>query len=803
MNARLGRWQLDRLEGEAPDAGPTADEVAGALPDVLVVDDDDKNLKAVAALLSEIPCRLVLARSGVEALKILMRQDVAVILLDVQMPGMDGLELAELVRSRVRSRRTPIIFLTAFSRTDAQLRRAYQLGAVDFLTKPIQPAEVLRDKVAWFVDSRRAAMLLEAERARAQAAEKREHERAVENAKRMGEAEALRSEMERQKQLLERLNLSNERLRALSSIANELLVQPTVEAIPRVFERLSSHLGLEVYLLHLAEPNGGLALRAHAGVSTSVLEQVQAMRDTVFSRTAARRAPIVVPDVAHASDPLPALRLMELSAAAVFPLLAAERLIGTLGFGTRRSAWFEPDELSALEIIADEVAMALDRERLIDELKRRADDLAQADRRKDQFLAMLAHELRNPLAPILNAVEILRRRELSPAAGRRALDAADRQVRHLARLVGDLVDVSRIRTGKVELRREPVDLARIVDDAVSAIEPLAREQRHELAVDLPLRSILVDADAVRLTQVVENLLHNAAKYTDAGGHIRLAVAEEEDGAVVIRVSDDGMGIAADLLPRVFDTFVQGEQPPHRGRGGLGLGLTLVKTLVELHGGTVSATSVGPGRGSTFEVRLPVSIRVAEADVPPPEADGGNGAHDGSAEDGSAAADGPARRANGGDGAARPLAVALAPATRLKVAVIEDNPDIRETLRELLRLRGHDVVEAEDGPGGVQLVIDRQPHVALVDIGLPGFDGYEVAARLRVAAGGTRLVALTGYGGEEDRTRAARAGFDAHLVKPVDFQDLTRVLDRLAGRNTAVAVGASLPEGAEGAAPCPS
>ncbi|HET7823777.1 MAG TPA: response regulator [Anaeromyxobacter sp.] len=796
---------MDRLEAEAAPAGPTADELANALPDVLVVDDDDKNLKAVAALLSELPCRLVLARSGVEALKILMRQDVAVILLDVQMPGMDGLELAEMVRSRVRSRRTPIIFLTAFSRTDAQLRRAYQLGAVDFLTKPIQPAEVLRDKVAWFVDSRRAAMLLEAERVRARAAEQREHERAVENAKRMGEAEALRSEMERQKQLLERLNLSNERLRALSSIANELLVQPTVEAIPRVFERLSSHLGLEVYLLHLAEPNGGLALRAHAGVSTGVLEQVQAMRDTVFSRAAARRAPIVVPDVAHASEPPPSLRVMELSAAAVFPLLAAERLIGTLGFGTRKSAWFEPDELSALEIIADEVAMALERERLIDELKRRADDLAQADRRKDQFLAMLAHELRNPLAPILNAVEILRRRELSPAAGRRALDAADRQVRHLARLVGDLVDVSRIRTGKVELRREPVDLSRIVDDAVSAIEPLAREQRHELAVDLPLRSIFVDADAVRLTQVVENLLHNAAKYTDAGGHIRLAVADE-DGAVVIRVSDDGMGIAADLLPRVFDTFVQGEQPSHRGRGGLGLGLTLVKTLVELHGGSVSATSAGPGRGSTFEVRLPSSIRVAEADVPPPAADGADCARDGFAADGDAgdgaAADGSAR-ANGGDGAAEPVAVGLVPATRLKVAVIEDNPDIRETLRELLRLKGHDVVEAEDGPGGVQLVIDRQPHVALVDIGLPGFDGYEVAARLRVAAGGTRLVALTGYGGEEDRTRAARAGFDAHLVKPVDFQDLTRVLDRLAGRNGAVGVAASIRGEAEGAAPCPS
>jgi signal transduction histidine kinase/response regulator RpfG family c-di-GMP phosphodiesterase len=773
---------LDPLEAGTSFASTVADErSAAAVPDVLLVDDDERNLKALSALLSELSCRLLLARSGEEALRILMRQDVAVILLDVQMPGMDGLEFAELVRGRIRSRRTPIIFLTAFSRSDAQLRRAYELGAVDFLTKPIEPAEILRDKVAWFVDSRRAAVLLEAERERARAAERREHERAVENAKRLGEAAALRSEMERQRQLLERLNLSNDRLRALSAIANELLVQPTaVEAIPRVFERLSTHLHLEVYLLHLADP-GGLELRVHAGLSPEVLDQLTRLDENLFAQAAARRAPIVIPDVPRSEEPLPSLRLMNLTAAAVFPLLAADRLIGTLAFGTRQRAWFEPDELSALEIVADQVAMSLERERLIDELKRRAEDLAQADRRKDEFLAMLAHELRNPLAPILNAVEILRRRDVPIAVGRRALDAADRQIRHLARLVGDLLDVSRIRTGKVELRRQPVDLARVVEDAVSAIEPLAREQRHELAVDLPLRPLCVDADAVRLTQVVENLLHNAVKYTEPGGHIRLAVAEGEED-LRIRVSDDGMGIPPELLPRVFDTFVQGEQPPHRGRGGLGLGLTLVKSLVELHGGTVSATSPGHARGSTFEVRLPAAMRVARpSSSPAPDAD----AHD---RPGNGAADGEGRP----DGAGEIVVPAPMP---LRVAVIEDNPDIRETLRELLRLKGHDVVEAEDGPAGVQLVLARRPHVALVDIGLPGFDGYEVAAQLRAGAGETRLVALTGYGGEEDRTRAARAGFHAHLVKPVDFQDLVRVLDQLV-----------LPELSglvEGATPCPN
>lgn len=756
---------MQRTEAEDASRAPSQDERAGAsLPDVLVVDDDDKNLRAVGALLSELPCRLILARSGLEALRILMRQDVAVVLLDVQMPGMDGLEVAEMIRARGRSRRTPIIFLTAFSRTDAMLRRAYQLGAVDFLTKPIQPAEVLRDKVAWFVESRRAAQLLETERERARAAEQREHERAVENAKRLGEAAALRSEMERQTQLLQRLNLSNERLRVLSSVANELLVQArTSEAITRAFERLSSHLGLEVYLLHLAGPDGALRLDAHHGISEVVLADLAKIPELVFARAAARRTPIVIQDVPRADEPFPALRLMKLSAFAVYPLLAGDRLIGTLAFGTRQRAWFEPDELSALEITADQVAMALDRERLIDELKGRAEDLAEADRRKDEFLAMLAHELRNPLAPIVNAVEILSQEGASPAARRHAVQATDRQVHHLARLVGDLVDVSRIRTGKIDLRRGPMDLARVVEDAVSAIEPLARAQGQELAVELPATALCVDGDAVRLTQVVENLLHNAVKYTDPGGHVRLTVAEE-DHALAIRVSDDGMGIPADLLPRVFDTFVQGAQPANRANGGLGLGLTLVKTLVEMHGGSVSATSPGPGGGSTFEVRLPPAARTAEA-----------------------------ARANGSEQASRPhVARGLTP---LRVAVIEDNPDIRETLRELLRLRGHEVVEAEDGPGGVQLVLSRNPDVALVDIGLPGIDGYEVAARLRAAAGTTRLVALTGYGGEEDRSRAVRAGFDAHLVKPVDFQELTRVLERLAN-------GAHVGP-VEGAAPCPN
>jgi signal transduction histidine kinase/DNA-binding response OmpR family regulator len=710
---------------------------------VLAVDDDDNNLRAIAALLGEVPAQVVLARSGEEALRCLLRDEFAVIVLDVQMPGLSGFETASLIRERERTRRTPIIFLTAHARTDVDLLLGYRLGAVDFLQKPVLPEEVLREKVSWFVSARRAALLLERERERAQAAELRAHVRAVEEAKRRGEAEALRSEMERHRALAERLNRATERLAVLSSMSSELVMSRSpLDVLPRQLQALSAHLGLEVHLLHVAGEGGALALRAHDGVPQAGLAELDGLpREAVpFLVAAERRAPVVADDVPGSADGYPALRLLGLTAAACHPLVAEDRLVGVLTFGTRARPRVERDELDVLEATADQVAIALDRARLIDELRQRAADLAEADRRKDEFLAMLAHELRNPLAPILSGIEILGEEAATDGARQRALDAAGRQVRHLARLVDDLVDVSRIRTGKVELRKVRIDLASVIQDAATAVEPLLRAQRQELFLEIPSERIALDADPVRLTQAIENLLHNAAKYTDAGGHVRLAVRRDR-GEVLVRVEDDGIGIAADLLPRVFDIFVQGKQPPNRARGGLGLGLSLVRSLVELHAGTVRAESAGPGQGSAFEIRLPAPC-VLEA--PPPA---------------------PARRTNGHIG---PLCI----------AVIEDNPDIRDTLRELLELRGHEVVEAEDGQRGIELVLARRPDVALVDIGLPGLDGYEVASRVR-AASGTRLVALTGYGGAEDRNRAVNAGFDAHLVKPVDLDALSRVLEGVA------------------------
>jgi CheY-like chemotaxis protein len=383
--------------------------------------------------------------------------------------------------------------------------------------------------------------------------------------------------------------------------------------------------------------------------------------------------------------------------------------------------------------------MARERAKLIDELQRQAAELRDADRRKDEFLAVLAHELRNPLAPIVNALGFLTEHPDQDVAARRVIGAASRQARHMARLVDDLVDVARIRSGKIALQRSPVDMASVVEDAVHAVEPLMQECRHDLQVKMQPRRNVVDGDPVRLAQVLENLLNNAAKYTDPGGHIDLAV--ERDGTdVVVRVRDDGLGIDPELQRRVFDLFMQCDPSAERARGGLGLGLSLVRSLVEMHGGAVSVESEGPGRGSTFIVRLP-----ALAD------------------------DAPSRTMT-------PAPIAKARA--LRIALVEDCDDIRETMRALLELRGHVVIDASDGQAGVALVQQQQPDVALIDIGLPGMNGFGVAAAIRAAGSSTRLIAVSGYGRPEDRARSSDAGFDAHLVKPLDLADLERVLQQL-------------------------
>lgn len=369
------------------------------------------------------------------------------------------------------------------------------------------------------------------------------------------------------------------------------------------------------------------------------------------------------------------------------------------------------------------------------ERKRMEQALRETDRRKDEFLAMLAHELRNPLAPIRTAAELMLRTTAAGAPQRRAVEIIDRQVQQMSRMVDDLLDVSRITHGRIELECQPVELGAVIAAAAEAVAPAMLERRHQLHVE-PGAPLTVLGDAARLQQCLVNLLSNAAKYTDAGGEVRLDLAR--DGAeAVVRVRDSGVGIAPDMLPAVFDLFVQSARTLDRAQGGLGLGLSIVRRLVEMHGGRVSARSAGVGRGSTFEIRLPLLQQ--------------------------------------------PLAVAPAPAPPVdaprRVLLIDDNQDAAESLAMVLRADGHEVRTGFGPQDALSLAADWQPDVMLLDIGLPGMDGYEVARRLGATAARSRmrLVALTGYGQPEDIRRSAEAGFDDHLVKPVGLEALARTM----------------------------
>jgi signal transduction histidine kinase len=390
------------------------------------------------------------------------------------------------------------------------------------------------------------------------------------------------------------------------------------------------------------------------------------------------------------------------------------------------------DELDSLAAALGQAAAAA-RERQ-DLIEREKAALQAADRAKDEFLAMLSHELRNPLAALTTAAHVIK---LAPPASEAAIKARaviERQLRHMARLIGDLLDVSRVAMGKVQLHRERLDLGELVNGVVHTWRTSGRLERH--FVSLGAQHVWVDADRSRMEQIVSNLLDNALKFTPAGKRVEVAV-EAQDQAAVLRVSDEGEGLAPGASERMFELFVQGERGLDRAAGGMGVGLALVKRLAELHGGTVAAESPGPGKGATFRVMLPSVPPAVQRDAPP----------------------------------------ARAPAPPRTVLIVEDNDDARHMLEEALAFSGHRVRAARDGASGVTLAAEVRPDVALIDIGLPDLDGYEVARRIRAAPGGRRmgLIALTGYGQAEDQKRAFDAGFDAHLTKPVTPERLKQVM----------------------------
>jgi PAS domain S-box-containing protein len=432
------------------------------------------------------------------------------------------------------------------------------------------------------------------------------------------------------------------------------------------------------------------------------------------------------------------IRSLGLRSYVCVPLIVSGETIGVLTFATAESGRRYSDaDLSLAMDLAHRAAVAIENTRLYEALR-------DTDRRKDEFLATLAHELRNPLAPIRNSLQILKMPRVDPETIERSREMMDRQVQQLVRMVDDLLDVSRVMRGKIELRKERVELASVVARAIETAQPLIEAQTHELTVNLANESLPLDADPVRLSQVLGNLLTNAAKYTDRNGRIRVTAAREGDEAV-LRILDNGIGLAPDMLPHVFDLFVQADHSSTKAQGGLGIGLTLVKNLVGMHGGSVSAHSPGLGQGCEFVVRLPLAKH-----------------HDVESHE-------------------REVQEVLRKNTGHRLLIVDDNHDAAESLALLLRLQGHDVQVAHDGPAALRLLATSHPDLVFLDIGMPGMDGYEVARRIRQIPGNENVVlaALTGWGQMEDRRRTTAAGFNHHLVKPLEPKALGELLSTLA------------------------
>ncbi len=443
-------------------------------------------------------------------------------------------------------------------------------------------------------------------------------------------------------------------------------------------------------------------------------------------------------ELARSIVPQPNLRTSIQGNRVAIPLIARGKRLAVLVLGTLEARTWTPEDLLLADELGRRASVALDVARLFEQQRRTNELLQEADRRKDEFLAIVGHELRNPLAPIVTALDVMEYRGLVGCERERAV--IRRQAMHMSRLVDDLLDVARIRRGKIALQKRPVEIHTVIASSVELTSPLLEQRSHQLTIDVP-RELVVEGDATRLTQVFANLLTNAAKYTQERGHIAV-VGSRSDDAITVTVSDDGCGIVPELLDGIFEPFVQGEHTMQRAEGGLGLGLSLVRSLTELHGGTVSVASEGPGNGARFTVRLP-AYRVSVA----PFAKGTNRA----------------MRAMSG----------------ARLLLVDDNADAARVLAELLREQGYDVVIAHDAPAALVLADEFQPAIALLDIGLPVMDGYELARHLRTRLPKPpRLVAVTGYGDQADPTRGRDAGFDVHLGKPVDFDKLVKVLGRL-------------------------
>lgn len=667
---------------------------------ILVVDDLQEKRLGYEAVLEELGQNVIVVGSGAEALKKVLLYDFAVILLDVNMPEMDGFETARLIRRRKRSALTPIIFLTAFA-DEVRSAEGYATGAVDYLATPVYP-EILRAKVRVFIE------LFQMRREVARQAEEKARQAATEEA--------------------------NRRLTFLAKAGAVLGRSLDLEATARDIVRLPVSLLGDTCVLSLdwlrTAPWRGLVVEVDSDDSSSLTEVTSPeqfpseVRDTIRQVALCGQMELLGDSGADAESAPHTL---------VVPLQARGRNMAVLSLSRRKSGrTFNQDDLTVAMAFATRSAIALDNAMLHEEIRR-------TDRQKNEFLSMLAHELRNPLAPIRNAVQILGIRAPLEPDMQWVREVIERQVAQMVRLVDDLLDVSRLTSGKIRLHQQAITVTSVVEHAMEASRPLVETHRQQLAISLPREAIWIQGDLARLSQVLTNLLNNAAKYTEEGGNIWLS-ARLDDEWVEMSVRDTGIGIPPHMLEDVFDLFTQVDRTLDRSQGGLGIGLTLVRQLVVMHGGTVEARSEGIGRGAEFIIRLPL---LKDRTTAQPEA--------------------PAEE----DNASEPT----------RVLVVDDNADSADTLARLLRLAGHKVQVAYDGPTGLDLARTFKPEVLMLDIGLPGMDGYTVAQRVRQldTPKPSMIIAVSGYGQPKDEQRSRQSGFDHFLVKPVDFRVVQSLL----------------------------
>jgi signal transduction histidine kinase/DNA-binding response OmpR family regulator len=703
---------------------PAARAAAGidaSRANILIVDDRPDKLLAFRTILEDLGQDLYTATSGSDALRQVLYRDFAVILLDVNMPGIDGLETAALIRRRRKSAHTPIIFITADFNDETHQARGYALGAVDYIASPVVP-EVLRAKVKVFVD-----LFLLAEQAKRQA-----HERLV-----LAEERAARAAAERATLRLEFL------ARASATLAASLDVDTTINAVLELVVPALADVGA----LTLTPASGErarteLAWAAHDGepkVERRVVDEITSLvlRAAHARAASSGRAEIIVGTAAAAEDAAGAITLgpVAVDTVIVVPLLARGRTLGVMSLASAGMRRFDSDTSSVATDVASRAAVALDNALLYRDIQEDA-------RRKSEFLAMLAHELRNPIAPIGNAVHVLNAGGLDHERVAWARGVIGRQLKQLVRLVDDLLDISRITRGAIELKIEPLDVAEVVAAAVETSRPLIDENGHTLTVSMPPERLRAVGDFARVAQALANLINNAAKYTNPGGQIWIGVSAEH-GGIVFRVRDSGIGIEREFLSRIFEPFTQVDRRLDRAQGGLGIGLTLVRRLIELQHGSVTVASEGKDKGSEFVIRLPAAPAVAD----PKQSivsvvDASDDALDG-----------------------------------VRVVIVDDNRDVAESTALVLRLSNCDVQVAFDGRSGIDLVRAVRPDAVLVDIGLPGMDGFEVAKHIRAQPEHRRtlLVAVSGYGQGEHRLMSNDAGFDHHLVKPINPAALTHLL----------------------------